>query len=163
MDKKRKKSVYATDSPAKTKKIGELLAKKVMENGGRGRARVLLLRGDLGAGKTQFIQGFAKGLGIKETVNSPTFTIMKKYALAGRGGFNHFYHIDCYRLNSGRDLKELGIGAILEAPGNIVALEWPAVAEEGVLFTEPMEIEFTVSGENTREITIVESDKPNEK
>lgn len=61
-----------------------MLAKTILESGKGDRARVLLLRGDLGAGKTQFTQGFAKGLGVRETVNSPTFIIMKNTRWPGK-------------------------------------------------------------------------------
>jgi len=84
VDKKKKKLIYATNSPAKTSRLGGMLAKTILESGKGDRARVLLLRGDLGAGKTQFTQGFAKGLGVRETVNSPTFIIMKNTRWPGK-------------------------------------------------------------------------------
>jgi len=162
VNKKEKEIIYLSDSPAKTKKLGELLAKTILKSGTGGQARVLLLQGDLGAGKTQFTQGLAKGFGVKETVNSPTFTIIKKYPVAGRSGFCNFYHIDCYRLNSGRDLGELGMGAVLNDPANIVALEWPAVVENDLPFGEALVTEFKVCGENERMIKFSFT-KPNEK
>jgi len=105
------------------------------------RAVALALEGDLGAGKTTFLHGFAKGLGIKEKILSPTFIIMKKFkippnnklkTLPRRGSlktanfqFSYFYHIDCYRLKNKKDLENLGFRKIVLNPENIVAIEWP--------------------------------------
>lgn len=149
------KLIYITDSPAETKKIGELLAKTILENVAEKKALVLSLRGDLGAGKTQFVQGFARGLGIKETVNSPTFVILKKYSLAKGSGYRTFYHIDCYRLGSGRDLEELGVAAILKDGTNIVALEWPGVVAKDLPLGDSIEVEFEVRGPKERRIAFL--------
>jgi tRNA threonylcarbamoyladenosine biosynthesis protein TsaE len=140
-----KKISYITESPKQTKKIGELLAQAILAGRPAKRARVLALRGDLGAGKTNFTQGFAAGLGIKGTVNSPTFVILKKYPLKNCGTFKTFYHIDCYRLGSSADLAHLGVESILNDPADIVAIEWPDIARdilpENVLkiYFEPIE------------------------
>ncbi|MFH1188935.1 MAG: tRNA (adenosine(37)-N6)-threonylcarbamoyltransferase complex ATPase subunit type 1 TsaE, partial [bacterium] len=80
-----------TKNDRETRRAGELLAQEIKKT-----PLVIALEGDLGAGKTTFIQGIAKGLGIQEQITSPTFVIMKKYPI--NGGF--FYHLDCYRLNS---------------------------------------------------------------
>ena len=148
-----KKIIYSTKTPPQTKKIGGLLAKTVLEAGSATGATVLLLRGELGAGKTQFVQGFAKGLGISDTVNSPTFTIMKKYPVTRPGDFKYLYHIDCYRLDSGRDLAELGIDGILADPTAIVAMEWPSVAENQILFKSALEVVIDIVGASERKIT----------
>ena len=81
-------------------------------------AVILLLNGVLGSGKTEFTKGLAKHLGIKNTVLSPTFLIMRKY--------DNFYHLDCYRLLPKPDLalKELAIEEILNDSNNIVVFEW---------------------------------------
>lgn len=86
---------------------------------------VILLDGELGSGKTTFTQGLADGLGIKQIVNSPTFTIMKKYQTPDR--FKYLYHLDLYRLQeagSDFDLEEYidGMG--------MVVIEWPFQVEE---------------------------------
>jgi len=124
---KKQKIICASKSPVQTKKTGFLLAQTILKGGPQGQALVLLLRGDLGAGKTTFMQGFAKGLGVKETINSPTFVILKKYPLNMAGGFKYFYHIDCYRLGGAADFEPLGIKEILRDAANIVAIEWPEV------------------------------------
>jgi tRNA threonylcarbamoyladenosine biosynthesis protein TsaE len=80
---------------------------------------VLILTGDLGAGKTEFVKGLAKGLGIDDSVTSPTFTLVHEY----RGDQVTLYHLDLYRLNSEKELDEIGFDDCLSA-GSICAIEW---------------------------------------
>lgn len=122
---------YITKSFQETQKLGqnfasEILAakKKTLRRGSGQTAVVLALQGDLGAGKTTFLQGFARGLGIKENILSPTFVILKRFKLKG-GTFKNFYHIDLYRIEGEQSIKELGFKEILSNPKNIVAIEWP--------------------------------------
>lgn len=104
------------------------------------RALVFALRGELGAGKTTFVQGFLKGLGVRKRAPSPTFVIMRRYALpragahAGkRGIFKNAFHVDAYRLaRAKRHLAALGLGKILSDPENIILVEW-ADRAKGVL------------------------------
>lgn len=84
----------------------------------------LALYGDLGAGKTKFLQGLAKGLGVKGVVNSPTFNILKLYKVTGHKTIKRFCHIDAYRLNSEQDLKVLGVEEYLNDAGTVTAIEW---------------------------------------
>lgn len=148
-----KKEIYILDSPARTKKAGALLAKEILIAGPGKSARVLAMSGELGAGKTNFAQGFAKGLGVKETINSPTFGIMKKYALPATAGFNYFYHIDCYRLDSAKDLAALGAKEIFADPKNIAAVEWPDIARP-FFRAEVVAITLEVAGKNSRRATV---------
>jgi len=148
---KSKKAVYVTKSPAETKKLGFLLAKTVLKGGRRHRALVLALAGGLGVGKTNFIQGFARGLGIKGTVNSPTFVILKKYSVEHPSVIKTFYHIDCYRLDSELDLVRLGLEEILANPTNVVAIEWPDIAQD-ILQKNVLGVNFEVIGEKGRRI-----------
>jgi len=103
-------------SAEEMQKVGKYLSneilKEILENK---KAIVIGLEGDLGSGKTTFVQGIAKGLGIKEKITSPTFVIMKKY--------DFLYHIDCYRIKS-KDLLELDFKEIIKQSGNIVVIEW---------------------------------------
>jgi len=80
---------------------------------------VVLLYGDLGAGKTAFVKGLAQGLGIpREEVSSPTFTLMQEY----RGGRLTLFHVDLYRVNDAREIDELGIDEV--AVDGVLAIEW---------------------------------------
>lgn len=103
-----------------TKKIEETIAlgEKLGTNcvGGE----IFLLLGDLGAGKTCLSQGIAKGLGVKNKVNSPTFNIMKIY----RGQKLSLCHIDAYRLNSGHDLTMIGLDDYLNRKDFVIIIEW---------------------------------------
>lgn len=83
---------------------------------------VCVLCGDLGAGKTRFLQGLAHGLGVKSQVNSPTFNIMKVYNSSGK--VKRFCHIDAYRLSSEKDLLALGVDEYLDSPDTVTAIEW---------------------------------------
>ncbi len=80
---------------------------------------VVLLYGDLGAGKTAFVKGFAEGLGIaRDEVSSPTFTLIQEY----RGGRLPLFHVDLYRLNDPREIEDLGLDEI--AADGVLAIEW---------------------------------------
>lgn len=143
---------FITKNYKQTQKLGENLAKEILSGSisgiGRGIAVVLCLYGDLGGGKTTFLQGFAKGLGIKQKVLSPTFVIMKK--------FGNFYHIDAYRLKNSKDAVELGLKEIFKNPENIVAIEWPEKINK-ILPKNILEIKFKFISKNERSIEILVS------
>ncbi len=113
-----------TKSFTQTQKLGESLAKEILKSGTGKSAVILCLQGELGAGKTTFLQGFAKGLDIKEKILSPTFILMKKFKINIKN-FKNFYHFDCYRLNSSEEILHLDFKEIISNPENIVAIEWP--------------------------------------
>jgi len=106
------------------------------------------LKGNLGGGKTTFVQGFAKGLGIKEKILSPTFNIFKKY--------KNFYHIDCYRIKREKEAIDLGFQEIFSNPENIVAVEWPENIKK-IMPERTIWLTFKVIGEDKRKITIKQS------
>ncbi len=87
------------------------------------------LQGDLGAGKTTFVQGFLKGLGSRARVTSPTFVLMRRHGLAGKK-FSNVFHIDAYRLKKPEHFAALELDAIIADPRNIVLIEWPEQAKE---------------------------------
>jgi tRNA threonylcarbamoyladenosine biosynthesis protein TsaE len=99
------------------------LAKKLAEKAKGG--EVYALSGDLGAGKTVFVRGFAKGLGIKRNVNSPTFVLMKIYPIKKHETIKHLCHIDAYRLRSARDLEAIGALDYFGKKDCVCFVEWP--------------------------------------
>ncbi len=111
-----------TKNISETKKTAARLAKNLVKVSKKG-ARVVGLVGELGAGKTTFVQGFAAALGIKEKVQSPTFVLMKVYPLVHKT-LRHLVHIDCYRLDSPEELLHLGFKDILKDRDAIVLIEW---------------------------------------
>lgn len=102
-----------TESPEETRRIGRSLASLVS------RGDLICLTGDLGAGKTNLVQGLAEGLGITEHITSPTFAIIKEYET----GRLPLYHIDVYRLDGARDLEPLGYEDYFFGDG-VTAIEW---------------------------------------
>ncbi len=100
------------------------------------KAVVIALKGELGAGKTTFVQALAKQMGITETIQSPTYVLMKKYKLPeGLNPFGHkrrfktFIHIDAYRLKDAAEFAALKPEEFLNDPSNIVLIEWPERVE----------------------------------
>jgi len=110
----------------------------------------LALFGDLGGGKTTFLQGVAQGLGIKGRILSPTFIISREYSLKEGG---KFYHFDWYRFDNERQAQFLGIEELF-GNKNIVAIEW-ADRAGSLLPKKRIEIYFKYQGENKRQITII--------
>lgn len=117
---------FISKSVKETQKIAQDLAKKIVNSRIGKEAKVLAFEGELGAGKTTFIQAFAKALGIEQNLTSPTFVLLKQYELPIQDGqiFEMFIHIDAYRLNEGKDLLLLGVGEMIKNPKNIIAIEW---------------------------------------
>jgi tRNA threonylcarbamoyladenosine biosynthesis protein TsaE len=110
----RRPETITTQSEAETAAAGRRLASRL------GAGSVVLLLGDLGAGKTAFVRGLAEGLEIDpDEVSSPTFTLIQEY----RGGRLPLYHVDLYRLQPG-EVDDLGIEE-LAAEGGVLAIEWP--------------------------------------
>src|SRR5579864_2248672 len=104
---------YRSFSSKKTMMLGEQLAKKLARRRALTKKKhgaiVLALKGDLGAGKTTFVQGFFRGLGLKKRTPSPTFVIMRRHALPNHKTFLNIFHIDAYRLKKAADLQALGM------------------------------------------------------
>ena len=111
--------ILESKSPEDTFQIGMRLG-KLAEAG-----EVYTLTGDLGVGKTVFTQGFAKGLGIEESVNSPTFTILQIY----EGGRLPLYHFDVYRIGSVEEMEETGFEEYIMEDG-VSLIEWADLIEE---------------------------------
>ena len=132
---------YITNSPSETEAVGAALA-KVLKSG-----TIIAYRGDLGAGKTAFTRGLARGLGVKEPVTSPTYTIVNEYL----GGTMPLFHFDMYRLGSEDELFDIGWEDYLDR-GGVGAVEW----SENVWGAMENAIVVTISrlDEDTRKIEI---------
>lgn len=113
------------------------------------RATVVALSGELGAGKTAFVKGIAKALGVAEHVTSPTFVIMKIYDLEGQK-YDRLIHIDAYRLKGEHHLNVLGWKDLIADPKNLICMEWPEQAE-GAIPSSALRVAFRYSGDQ-REI-----------
>lgn len=150
------KSVFLTKNARETKKAGALLANEIVRATlVLSRALVVALIGDLGSGKTTFTQGFARGLGSKERVLSPTFVLMRQYPLQKKQ-FSTFIHIDCYRLDDSRELFSLGWQNLRANPANLILVEWAdripdALPDYDIIVT------FDYGAKTTRLITINET------
>jgi tRNA threonylcarbamoyladenosine biosynthesis protein TsaE len=119
---------FLSKSSRQTKKIAGSLAKELKKFSPlkKNKATIVGILGDLGAGKTTFVQGFAVALGVRERITSPTFVIMKKFPVHDHKIKNSFfYHFDFYRLNSAKDLKEIDFKKIAADPRNLIIVEWP--------------------------------------
>ena len=132
---------FYTNSPAQTETVGEKLGKALVPG------TVIAYRGDLGAGKTAFTRGLARGLGCTEQVTSPTYTIVNEY-LSGR---MPLFHFDMYRLKSVDDLWDIGWDDYLER-GGVCAVEWSENVDDAMEDAVFVTIEKT--GEESRRITI---------
>lgn len=115
-------------------------------------AAVLTLTGDLGSGKTTFVQGVARYFGVEDRVTSPTFVIEKVYELP-RGPFKHLIHIDAYRLESAHELEVLGWHEMAAEPTNLILVEWPERVP-GIFSKGAMRLLFTFIDENTRKVEL---------
>jgi tRNA threonylcarbamoyladenosine biosynthesis protein TsaE len=109
-------------------------------------ALVFGLVGELGSGKTTFIKGFAKGLGIKKRLTSPTFVLLKKH--------KNFYHIDCYRIKNPKDILDLDFLEIVSNPKNIIIIEW-AERVKKILPKDTIWIKFKIISPKQREIKLL--------
>ena len=134
---------YLTNSGKETQELGERFATTLKPG------NFVAFYGDLGSGKTTFIQGLAKGLGIMRRIISPTFIISRRYSINN----GSFYHIDLYRTESKHDLLEIGLDQIIEDKNNIVALEWGEKMGE-MSPSKRVDIHFEYLGDNKRKIVI---------
>lgn len=107
-----------------TKKFAGIFLKEVLKIPLSKQALIIALSGDLGAGKTTFVQGFLRAAGVKSKITSPTFVLVKNYNLKTKT-YKHIYHIDCYRIKKLKELINLGLKELFENPKNIIFIEWP--------------------------------------
>jgi tRNA threonylcarbamoyladenosine biosynthesis protein TsaE len=135
----------ATHSPEETIAFGRTLSELLAP------PKLVLLRGDLGAGKTTLVKGIAAGFGAaeEEDVTSPTFTLVHEY----RGPRANLYHIDLYRVDTSRELETLGLDDLRPEKGSVLLIEW-GEKFPGLLRERDLEISLERDGENGRRIRI---------
>ena len=142
-----KSNVFITRSEAETEELGAALARELAPGS------IVLLYGDLGAGKTVFSRGFARGLGVTEPVSSPTYTIVQEYTLPTG---NRLYHMDLYRIGDENAALGFGIDEFLNEPGAISLVEWPERIR-GLLPDTAIRVELRHRTETEREIVVTPS------
>ncbi len=135
---------FSSGSEAETEALAGRIAKRLP------RGTVLALQGDLGAGKTVFARGFARGLGIEEPVSSPTYTIVQEYLLPTGG---RLYHLDLYRISDARSALAFGVNEFLDDPDSLALIEWPDRIE-GILPETTVQVRIECIAESVREITV---------
>ncbi|MBI2055478.1 MAG: tRNA (adenosine(37)-N6)-threonylcarbamoyltransferase complex ATPase subunit type 1 TsaE [Candidatus Sungbacteria bacterium] len=144
---------YESRSAARTKRIAEDILRSMLPKRDK-RALVLALVGELGSGKTTFVQGLARALGIKEKVKSPTFVLSKWYKLRKKNPvFRYFVHVDAYRLGKISEAKHLGLPEIFKDKEAIVAVEW-AERVERLVPKNAIWVRFQHKTKNTRAISL---------
>lgn len=141
-----------TKSAEETKKIAANLTQDLKKQPPLKHAFIIALEGNLGSGKTTFIQGLANGLGIKEGVLSPTFLILKQFPILFKN-YKNFYHIDAYRLKNPRELLDLGFKDLLNNSENIIVIEWVDKVKK-ILPKIILKIKFLNLGKNKRKIIL---------
>jgi len=135
--------VFISHSPAETESLGEQFGRAAVCGW------VIALSGELGAGKTQFVRGLARGLGLPGRVHSPTFTLVNEYA----GGRLKLFHLDLYRLETPEQLALAGIEEFLQ-PDGVTVVEWAErIPELGLPVSDMKNVRIDVAGETTRKIT----------
>lgn len=143
---------YPSSSSEETKKLGKKLAKKILKEPLGKTAKILALTGELGSGKTTFIQGFFRGLELKRAP-SPTFIIMRRSSLKNKK-YKDVFHVDAYRLRKPEELKILEFGEVLKNPKNIVVIEWAEKIKK-ILLKNTVWLRFRHGKkENEREISL---------
>lgn len=146
---------YMSTSEAETQEIGENFTRKLTPGD------IVLLYGDLGFGKTTFVKGIAKGLGIKTRIISPTFVILKghnikskKLNIKNTNKILKMFHVDLYRIESQSQLEGIGIREIMDHKSSVKLIEWPEKLR--ILPDKRKEVRFILNKDNTRTIKILE-------
>ena len=131
----------ASGSAEETRRLGERLGRLLRAGD------VVLLSGELGAGKTVFVQGLARGLGFDGSVSSKSFVLLGEYS-----GRVTLYHADLYRLEAPDEVEELALDEV--SADGVLVVEWPERAGNGMLPEESLRIDFEVTGEETRAMRV---------
>jgi tRNA threonylcarbamoyladenosine biosynthesis protein TsaE len=134
-------------SKEETQDIALNLAKSLKEG------RAIAFNGNLGSGKTTFIQGLAKGLNINEKISSPTFVIFKKYKVSNHKDIKWFYHFDLYRINTLEEIIDLGFEEIINNKNTLIAIEWAEKIKK-LLPKDSLNIKIKFINKNYRKIFV---------
>jgi tRNA threonylcarbamoyladenosine biosynthesis protein TsaE len=132
---------FISHSPADTEALGETFGRAARHGW------VIALSGELGAGKTQFVKGLARGLGISARVHSPTFTIATQYA----GGRLNLFHLDLYRLETPAQILSAGLEEFLQ-PDGVSVIEWAERMPPALLSAAPLHVQIEILNETDRKI-----------
>ncbi len=138
--------VYQTNSEAETIKLAGQLAKELTPKN-----HIFTLTGPLGAGKTTFAKGFAEGLGITDSIISPTFVLIRQHSIPSSDKV--MFHIDLYRLEKSTNWQELGLSELFNNPDAVVLIEWPERLDK--LPEEVVNIKIDKLDENSRKLTVI--------
>lgn len=139
---------YVTKSDEETQLLGEEFSSNLKMGD------VILLYGNLGYGKTTFIKGLMKGLGVSKRVMSPTFVIIRTYVPKNKKGVKRIYHADLYRIENDEKLVGVGIDEKISDPAAIVVVEWPEKIKK--LPEKRWEVKIEMNNDNTRIFNILE-------
>ena len=134
---------FISSSEKETKQIAGRLARQITRG-------VIALSGELGAGKTTFVQGVAKGLKVKSRIISPTFVLIREHKAYLSGKKINFYHIDLYRIEDSNQVKDLGLSDLFQEKTSVFLIEWGRKFD----LNSNWNIEFLTSGQTKRNIKI---------
>lgn len=140
-----------SQSSQETKELAKEILKDLSSN-------LICLYGPLGSGKTTFVQGLARALGIKKRIISPTFILLREYdikSLKFKIKNSKLIHLDCYRINSEEDIKSIDLSELWSDNKNLVVIEW-AEKLKRILPKQRIDIKFEHVSKNKRKITIVD-------
>ena len=139
---------FITKSARETQKVGRKIAVNLVKK----TPSIIALTGDLGSGKTTFVQGFVKGLGVRKRIISPTFILMRTYKAKKK---NTLYHLDLYRVESDfeKEIENLGVKDLWKEEKNILVIEW-AEKIKNLLPDDTIWIKFEYLSDSQRKIII---------
>lgn len=139
---------FITKSARETQKVGRKIAVNLVKK----TPSIIALTGDLGSGKTTFVQGFVKGLGVRKRIISPTFILMRTYKAKKK---NTLYHLDLYRIESNfeKEIENLGVKDLWKEEKNILTIEW-AEKIKNLLPDDTIWIKFEYLSDDKRKIII---------
>lgn len=139
---------YLSNSKAETYEIASKIAQQLKGD------EILALSGELGSGKTTFVQGLAAALGLKNQITSPTFVLLREYKIeSSKSKIKNLIHVDAYRMESERDVESIGLSEYLNDKKNLVVIEWPEKIAK-ILPSGKKLIKFEYVDENKRKIII---------